>query len=272
MLLVLLIALLDRAKPVILCQPTFTVYNLLVRGLGGSTLGVPLTSDLLFDVGAVVEASTKNPGSILIICSPNNPTGSSLTEAQIRRILQVHTGFFIIDQAYIEFGGFNAAPLIREYPNLLVARTVSKAFAAAGLRLGYMIGHADVIAQINKVKLPYNLNFFSIAVVETALKYRDKIAGTIRELRNSRDELIAFLKTMPFERVFPSDANFILIRLSGHARLFQSLKSDGILIRDVSHYPLLENCLRISVGSLDENELLRKSIVRFFSTAQPVQG
>jgi histidinol-phosphate aminotransferase len=219
-----------------------------------------LKPDFSFDTDAIVAAVRKNPGSPCLLCSPNNPTGSVLREADIRRILEASSGFVILDQAYVEFGGYNAVPLVAEYPNLIVARTSSKAFAAAGVRLGYMIGAADIIGQLNKIKLPYNLNFFSAKVVETAVKYKDRMASTITELRRSRDDLAAFLKTLPFDKVYPSEANFILVRCKDKQGLFDGLKERGILVRDVSHYPMLADCLRISVGSLDENRQLKDAL------------
>jgi histidinol-phosphate aminotransferase len=260
MLLVLFIALLNRGVPLIICQPTFTVYTLLSQGLGNSPISVMLKPDLAFDIDAIIATLQKNPGCPCIICSPNNPTGSVLGEADCRRILGASAGFVILDQAYVEFGGYNAVPLVAEYPNLIVARTSSKAFAAAGVRLGYMIGAADIIGQLNKIKLPYNLNFFSAKVVETAVKYKDRMASTITELRRSRDDLAAFLKTLPFDKVYPSEANFILVRCKDKQGLFDGLKERGILVRDVSHYPMLADCLRISVGSLDENRQLKDAL------------
>ncbi|HEX7511064.1 MAG TPA: aminotransferase class I/II-fold pyridoxal phosphate-dependent enzyme, partial [Chitinivibrionales bacterium] len=135
MLLVLLISCANTQAGVVLCQPTFTVYRLLSGGLGVEAVNVPLKADMSFDVDGICCAVKNKPRGVLIVCSPNNPTGSCLDQRQLRAILAVHTGVLVLDQAYVEFGGFNATALIKEYPNLIITRTFSKAMAGAGLRL-----------------------------------------------------------------------------------------------------------------------------------------
>ena len=270
MLLVLLLALAGRDTKVIICEPTFTVYKLLVNGVAAKPIVVPLQENLNYDVPAICAASKENPGAVLIICSPNNPTGNALGESDIRSILAVHKGFCILDQAYIEFGGYNAVELLTEYPNLIITRTFSKAFAAAGLRVGYLAGAPSVVAELNKIKLPYNINFFSEHVASVMLKNRALMTDGIELIKRERDALFAFLKTFPFEEVYPSCANFILVRLVKKQALFDFLKDADILIRDVSSYPMLENCLRITVGSTVENSALRLAITRFFDEQKGV--
>jgi len=264
MLLVLLIALMRRDRAVVTVQPTFTVYNLLVNGMGGRPEPVFLDGQMRFDVDAVISRITACAGCLLIICSPNNPTGSTLDEQQLCRILDAHDGMCVLDQAYVEFGGFNAVGLLGRYPNLIITRTFSKAFSAAGLRIGYMMGDPAVIREINKVKLPYNINFFTEyaarAVLENAALMRSRIDG----LTASRDDLYRFLKSLPFTAVYPSAANFLMVRLAAKDALFQKLRSDGVLVRDVSKYPMLDGCLRVNVGTPDENESLKRSLARFF--------
>jgi len=268
-LLVLMMSLVTSNQPVILCQPTFTVYRFLVEGTGAVCRNVPLDENLQFDVDALIAESANAPEAPIILCSPNNPTGSTLDERSLRRILGTHRGMVILDQAYIEFGGYNAIGLIAEYPNLIVIRTFSKAFAGAGLRIGYCTGNADVIHEINKIKLPYNINFFSEFVARTALRHRSELSEGIAIIKKERTLLQTFFATLPIT-VFPTDANFILIRTARKQELFDALCSDGILIRDVSSYPMLENCLRISVGSPEENLLLKASMTRFFMPSSGV--
>ena len=264
MLLVIMIALTTKDRPVILCQPTFTMYHLLARTIGFGSETVFLDTELQFDLPAILDASKRFPQSPIIICSPNNPTGSVLTEKQIREILEQHQGFLIMDQAYVEFGGFNAVPLIQEYPNLLVTRTFSKAFAGAGLRLGYMTGNAETIQQINKIKLPYNINFFSEFVARTALQHRNELSEGIKLILKEREAEERFFRSLPLT-VYPSMANFICIKTPRKQELFDALLDDGIVVRDVSGYPMLENCLRISIGTPEENNLLQESMKRFFN-------
>jgi histidinol-phosphate aminotransferase len=264
MLLVLLLSLVNRDSTVVFCEPTFTVYKLLVNGLAASPQPVPLNDNLGYDTGAIIEAVRKNPGCALILCSPNNPTGNTIDEQDLRTILENHKGFCIFDQAYVEFGGFNAVALLKEYPNLIIIRTFSKAFAGAGWRLGYLMGNPAVVHEINKIKLPYNISFFTEYAALTLLKHRDVIFATHATIKAERDALYAFLKTLPFDAVYPSAANFILVRCRENKRLFDALKTAGILVRDVSNYPMLENCMRISVGSTEENRSLKTALKSFF--------
>jgi histidinol-phosphate aminotransferase len=267
-LLALLIALMDRSRPVMLCQPTFTVYELLVRALGGTVETVMLTADeLRFDVDAVIDACRRNPGALLLLCSPNNPTGCSLDEPQVRRIMAAHTGMCILDQAYVEFGGYDGTRLLGEYPNLVVTRTFSKAFSAAGLRLGYLVGRPEVVAEVNKVKLPYNINFFCEHAARVLLKNRAEAARRIEAIVGLRSKLMAALKRLPLDKVYATDANFMLVRTGRKDALMEHLASAGILVRDVSRYPMLAGCLRLSVGTAKENGALLAALRSFFGSA-----
>jgi histidinol-phosphate aminotransferase len=180
--------------------------------------------------------------------------------------MQAHTGFCVLDQAYVEFGGFDAVPLLSEFPNLIVTRTFSKAFAGAGLRIGYLVGTPAVVGEMTKVKLPYNINFFSEHVASVMLQNRSLLADGLSIIRTERDRLDTFLRALPFDKVYPSAANFILVRCREKGKLFPALKRSGVLVRDVSGYPMLENCLRLSVGSPAENSRLKESIAGFFVT------
>jgi len=265
MLLVLLLSLVNPGKRVIVVQPTFTVYRLLVTGMGAVEESVLLNNDLTFNMDAILAAVRANPGALLIICSPNNPTGCALTQDQTQQILAAHTGFFILDQAYVEFGGYNAVELIAGHPNLIVTRTFSKAFAGAGLRLGYMIGAAQVIAEIMKIKLPYNINFFTDYVGQTLAANYSVAKERVAQICRDRDELYAFLRTLPFDNCYPTAANFMIVRTGRKQRLFEHLRENGILVRDVSGYQMLENCLRINTGSPDENARLKLALSSFFA-------
>jgi len=266
MLLVLLLSLVEPSRKVIICQPTFTVYRLLARGLGGVEEGVMARPDLSIDANAVVAAARRCPGAVLVLCSPNNPTGAALSEQEIRRILDAHTGFCILDQAYVDFGGYSALPLLAGHPNLIITRTFSKAFGAAGLRLGYMVGAPAVIAELAKIKLPYNINFFSEHVARLLLSNTESVARRVADIGRERDRLYRGLSALPFDNVYPSAANFVLVRLGGKDAFFSYLKKQGILVRDVSKYPMLENCLRISVGAPRENDRLLAAAGSYFSS------
>ncbi|MBN1602675.1 MAG: histidinol-phosphate transaminase [Chitinispirillaceae bacterium] len=264
MLSVLMMSLVHEGSKVIICEPTFTVYRLLSTGKGAECISVNLTNDLEFNIPELIKTLATNPEALVILCTPNNPTGASLDESEIRSILDIHRGFILIDQAYIEFGGYDAIPLLKEYPNLIITRTFSKAFAGAGLRIGYLLGNSDVIAQINKIKLPYNINFLTEHIAGTLLKNYSLQQETIQTLIAERDSMFSFLKQMPFDKVYPSMANFICIRCSAKKELLSYLQENGILVRDVSSYPKLENCFRLSIGTPYENEQFKLIVKNFF--------
>ncbi|MBD3317488.1 MAG: histidinol-phosphate transaminase [Chitinivibrionales bacterium] len=264
MLLVLLIALSQDGGAVIINQPTFTVYSLLANGLNRPIKSIWLTPEPAFDVEALCRAASENQGAVMILCSPNNPTGNSLSEKDLRELLAVHQGFLLLDQAYVEFGGYNAVPLLKEHPNLIITRTFSKAIGGAGLRLGYLLGTAEVVAELNKIKLPYNINFLSDHIATELLNHRTLIEERVAEIAERRDNLYAFLKTLPLTNVYPSAANFILIRYKKKDDLFGFLRNKGILLRDVSGYPTLEGCLRVSVGTADEDKALQNALSEYF--------
>jgi histidinol-phosphate aminotransferase len=264
MLLVLLISLMQSNRPVITCQPTFSVYRLLINGLGGKEIPVALKPDFSFDMPALHTALKANPGALVLICTPNNPTGSVLDEAAIRGLLGLHKGFLILDQAYVEFGGFNAVALLKEFPNLIITRTFSKAFALAGMRLGYMLAHQEVTRFLSTIKLPYNINFMSDLIAQALLDKKDIIRDRVALIIKERERLFKELAGLPFEAVYPSGANFICVRTIKKDALFAFLKQKSILIRDYSASPMLENCARISVGSPEENQLLVTTLKEFF--------
>ncbi len=266
MLLVLLLSLTEPNGTVLICQPTFSMYKILSSGLGRTVQTVYFNNNMSYNSDRICEASIKFPQALIIISSPNNPTGSALSETQVRQILDSHKGFLLLDQAYVEFGGYNALSLLEEYPNLIITRTLSKALRGAGIRLGYMCGTKEIIREINKIKLPYNINFFTEHVALVLLSHSKELEKAVMLIKSQLDILYDFFRTLPFDNVYPTTANFILLRTKQKDPLFSFLKEHGILIRDVSSYPMLDNCLRINAGTEEENKHLMQSLTRFFQT------
>jgi histidinol-phosphate aminotransferase len=182
----------------------------------------------------------------------------------------VHRGFVILDQAYVEFGGYNAAALVAEHPNLVVTRTLSKAFGGASLRVGYLIGAPEVVAVINRIKLPYNINAFSEQATQALVARSSLMRQRVDEIVASRGELYEYLGSLPLDNVYPSDANFVLIRCADKEDLFAFLRERSILVRDVSKYAMLERCLRISVGTKEENEKVRSALQSYFAVKRAI--
>lgn len=244
---------------VVIPEPTFTLYRLMTEVNAGTVVSVPLTDELGFDVEAIIGAARESRAAVVVLCTPNNPTGAALSADEIARIHDETDALILADQAYVEFGGADAIPLLDGRPRLVVLRTFSKAMAMAGLRAGYMLAHPALAAEVNKAKLPYNINFFTEVAAAEVLRARHLLAPGVATLREERDRVMAEMATIPGLRVFPSAANFWTFRVEApgitHTRLFDRLLDEhGILIRDVSKYPMLENCLRVNVGTPEEND------------------
>jgi histidinol-phosphate aminotransferase len=235
-------------------QPTFTLYKLMATTLQADVDPVFLDREnLTFDTDKLVESSRK--ADVVVICSPNNPTGSVLGRDVLVAVLKNAKGIVLVDEAYHEFSGQTAVPLLAGHPNLVVLRTFSKAMSMAGLRFGYMMAHPEIAREIYKSKLPYNVNIFTLAAAEIILEKHDVLNRGIAALVRERDRVFAELQKRPAIRPFPSMANFILLKTAKAPReLFEALYRQGVLIRDVSAYPLLEQCLRVSIGTPEEND------------------
>jgi histidinol-phosphate aminotransferase len=241
---------------VVIPEPTFTLYALLTEILGGEAVRVPLTEKLRYDTRALVEARRQSGAAVTIVCSPNNPTGTVLSRHDLERLLGAGDGIVALDEAYHEFAGETAVPLLEQHPNLVVLRTFSKAKALAGLRVGYLLASPELVREVNKARLPYNLNFFTQTAALAALEERDALDEMVGRIVEERERLIAALGNMPGVRAWPSKANFILLELLEVSPrvVFEALYRRGVLVRDVSSYPMLSRCLRVSVGTPDENE------------------
>ena len=242
---------------VVIPEPTFTLYALLTGVLGGDSVRVPLTDDLQYDAAALVAAH--RGASLTVVCSPNNPTGGVLATNDVRRLCEAGDGLVVVDEAYGEFAETSVRPLLERHENLVVLRTFSKAMGLAGLRLGYLLSSPALVREVNKGRLPYNLNFFSQMAALAALEaYDEVLRPNVARLRALREELFSSLKKEPGLRVYPSRANFLLVEVqdADPKAVFESLYAQGVLVRDVTSYPRLGRCLRITVGSEEENARL----------------
>jgi histidinol-phosphate aminotransferase len=242
---------------VLIPEPTFTLYRQIVTVLGGEALTVPLTPELRFDIAAIGERAKGERADVVIICSPNNPTGCRLEEREVFDLASNFDGIVIIDEAYHEFSGRTVAGLLEELPNLIVLRTFSKAMAMAGLRVGYLLARPEVAREVHKATLPYNLNFFSATAAEVACEKFDLLRPQIERIVRERERLQSELHEIPGIEPVRSSANFMLARTAKPPRkVFEELLARDILIRDVSRYPMLSSYVRVSVGSPEENDRL----------------
>ena len=248
-------------------QPTFTLYKLLSSVFQANAVTVPLNaSDFSFNVDAL-EAEARD-AAVTVICSPNNPTGVLLPLSDLERILKSTGGLVFLDEAYHEFSGQTALTLLPSYPNLIVLRTFSKAMSMAGLRFGYLMAHPEIAREIHKAKLPYNVNVFTLAAAELVLERPNVMKEAIQTLIAERQRMLAEVRKRPGVEAFDSCTNFFLFRTRKVAReLFEALYAQGVLVRDVSSYPMLERVLRVSVGKPQENDRFLSALDRALEIA-----
>ena len=223
-------------------------------------VGVPLREDFSFDADAFLAAMEKEQPALVWIAYPNNPTGNAFPVADIERVIRAAPGLVVIDEAYQPFAGGTFMPRLAEFENLAVMRTVSK-IGMAGLRLGYVCGRPDWIEAFNKARSPFNINVVTEAVAIKLLENKKVLDASAAKVLAERERLRPELERMPGLTVYPSVANFFLARVKGPAgagtRVFESLKAQGVLVRNFSGGPAaLENTLRLSIGTPEENRIL----------------
>jgi len=252
----------EPGKTLLLSQPTFTLYKQVATVLGGTVETVFLNSDLQYDTEAVVRFVDEKQPDVTIICSPNNPTGCVLDDDALRALLKTARGLVVVDEAYHEFAGHSAVPLLNEYENLIVLRTFSKAMAVAALRIGYLLAAPALVREVGKAVLPYNVNVFSQIAAEVAMEnYETDLRPLVREIVAERDRLFGELSKIDGLAPVPSQANFILVKSAiDPKRIFSELLARDILIRDVSSYPMLGEYFRFSVGTPEQNDYVLKAI------------
>ena len=243
-------------------QPTFTLYKLMSAVLQSKMISVPLKAgDFSFDVDALRVASRE--ADAVVICSPNNPTGTLLDHKALTQILDEAKGLVIVDEAYHEFSRQSVVDLLPRYRNLIVLRTLSKAMSLAALRFGYLMAHPEIAREIYKGKLPYNVNVFTLAAAELVIERRRMLDDAIERVIAERERVMTELKKRSKVEAFASTANFILIRTERPAgELFDALFQQGVLIRNVSSYPMLERSLRMTIGRPDENDRFLRALDR----------
>ena len=241
---------------VLVPEPTFTLYALVTKILGGELIHASLGPQFEYQPQDIAQLRRELGAAVTIVCSPNNPTGSVLELDALARLCDEGDGLVVVDEAYHEFSGQTAVGLLPRHPNLVVLRTFSKAMGLAGLRVGYLLAAPELVREVNKARLPYNLNFFSQAAALAALADWDSLRVKVDTLVAARDELLHQLYRIPGVRPYPSRANFILFELAEDdpKQVFDALYRRGVLVRDVTSYPRLSRCLRVSVGTTEENE------------------
>jgi len=251
-------------------MPTFSMYSLGARMLDQQVVEVPLTADWELDMPQMLAAIAREQPRVTFLATPNNPTANCFASTAVRQLIEAVPGVIVIDEAYYEFSGQTVLPLLQSYPHLLVFRTLSKV-GMAGLRVGMLVGHPELVYEINKVRLPYNLSAYSQAAAVVVLQHWEMLAPEFRAIIQERERLREGLGRFPGVAVFPSQANFFLVRIdAGAARMWEALGEQGILVRHFPGSPALQDCLRITVGTPPENVLLASTWQTIVETFQPL--
>ena len=239
--------------------PSYSLYSYFTDLASGKMREVELTEDFQLDVDAMVGKGEDSRG-VLIMPTPNNPTGNCFRQKDIEEILSRHEGIVILDEAYSEYARWTMIDKVDEFDNLIVSKTFSKAYAMAALRIGYMASNLKVAEMLNSVKVPYSLNKISEGAAIAAVKDQSFIRRSVDMVSEQRPKLAASLKSLGFEP-YPSDANFILAKAPiDHAKLVEGMKKRGILIRDFGSKRRTENCVRPTVGTEELNKRMTDAI------------
>jgi histidinol-phosphate aminotransferase len=241
----------------VLLPPTFGMYQVCANINGVETIEVPLTDDFHLDIKAISEVQSKAT-KIIFIANPNNPTGNCFALEDIRKIVEEFDGLVVVDEAYVEFATDKSViSWINDYHNLIVVQTFSKAQGLAGLRLGMAFAHSAIIDLMNKVKAPYNINSLTQKEILKRLEEQGLIQQQVHRIKLEKEQLMLEFESISFiEKVFPSDANFFLIRMDDSTQRYNELIDRGIVVRDSSKTLNCANTLRITVGTPDENNAL----------------
>jgi len=238
-------------------SPTFVMYGMNATFFGMRAVPVALRDDFSFDADAFIARMRAERPALVFLAYPNNPTGVLYPRAEVRRVIEAAPGLVVLDEAYHAFAGETLMDELPRYANLLVLRTVSK-LGLAGIRLGYLAGRPEWLGQFNKVRQVYNVNVLTEAAALFVLERLDVLEAQAAEIRAEREQLGAALRALAGVTVFPSRANFFLVRVRDAARAYEGLRRQGVLVRNL--HPALANCLRITVGTPDENRILLNAL------------
>lgn len=245
----------------VLCPtPSFTMYGIFTRIAGGRLIEVPLSDNFAYDMSGFYKAIERHKPKIIFICSPNNPTGNIIDKHELINLITDFNGVVVVDEAYGEFLGESVADWIVNYPNAAVLKTFSKAFGLAGLRVGYLIGNRKLVEELYLAKPPYNLNSFSQRVAQLVLENMDIFRRRIADIIDEREWLYNKLNAIREVDVYPSKANFLLIKVPDGELVYRKLIGEGILVRNFPDDPRLKNCLRITIGTRQDNEAFLQAL------------
>lgn len=260
----LLLAYGGTERKVMTFEPTYQMHGHITRVSETRHLRARRNPDYSMHPEASLEAIAVHRPDVIFLCSPNNPTGNSNRAEEVTQICRATPALVILDEAYVEFSGRSHMRMIEDHENLVVVRTFSKAWRMAGARIGYLVAQPQIIEEIQKVRLPYHLSSLAQAAALAALANAEQMTGAVETIRHERDKIFRELSTTRGIFAFPSDANFVLFRCEARpaGQLWQDLLDQGILVRDFSDTPGCEGCLRVSVGTFEQNEKFLEAVSR----------
>lgn len=240
--------------------PGFVMYEMSARLQGLKFVGVPTTADFELDLPAMLAAVREHQPAVIYLAYPNNPTANLWDDAAIDAIIAAAPGLVVIDEAYQPFAARDSLARLQRHDHVLLMRTMSK-FGLAGVRIGYLIGRRELIAELDKLRPPFNVSVLNCEAALFALEHADEYARQAALIRAERERLQAVLKTLPGVTPFPSEANMILLRVPDAQRTFAGMKQRGVLVKNVEAlHPLLAHCLRLTVGTPEENTLMIEAL------------
>jgi len=242
---------------VVIIEPTYGMYKVSSELNGITSKSCLLDDEFDIDISKLDEAVSEET-KLVFCCSPNNPTGNILSTDKLIKYTKDKGLILVVDEAYIEFSNsLSIAPKVKDYPTLIVLRTLSKAWGLAGIRLGYCVADDQIVEYLMRIKLPYNINVLTETAALLTIADRNTMENAVSDILSERDRLRnEFRKMNIFKEVFPSEANFLLVLCEDASKIQNYLANEGIIIRNRSSDPLLDNCLRITVGTSEQNDLL----------------
>jgi histidinol-phosphate aminotransferase len=252
-------------RSIVFPVPSFSMYGIYAQLTDSQAVPVALNEDFSLSPEMVVEAAEQSKAKLIILCNPNNPTGTIIPQEDIEYIVSKVQCPVIVDEAYYEFYGQSAVNLMKKYDHLIVARTLSKAYGLAAIRVGYMLANAEIVSMVDRVLMPYHVNALSLITAQVVYQMRDEFMPVIGQIIEERKRLSKSLSAIEDITVYPSETNFILIRTEKAQELSAYLSEKNIGIRDFSMVPLLTNCIRITVGTPLENDSLCKAVKEFMN-------
>jgi histidinol-phosphate aminotransferase len=246
---------------IITLPPTYGMYSVLANLNAIENREVLLANDFQPNVLEIMKAINEQT-KILFLCSPNNPTGNSFSDESVITLLENFQGLVVLDEAYIDFSSRGSWLLkLNEFPNLVITQTLSKAYGMAGIRLGILYASEEIIAILDKIKPPYNVNILTQTKALERLKKKKDVDAEISNIKRGKEELLKQLLEVKYVvKVYPTDANFILLKVDNADLRYQQLIDKGVVVRNRNSQPLCENCLRITVGTSEENKQLMKTL------------